>query len=72
LAFNDNILNIVNNGVGINKVTAQIKALASQIGSSEQEIEGFGKVESGKIKAGLKLLENAPDGVYKINQYSKD
>ena len=75
MAFNDRILSIVNNGVGMNKIAAQIKNLAGNIGSSEQKIEGISQVESNQIKAGLQLLAGAagtPDGYYKITKESKD
>jgi hypothetical protein len=35
MAFDDNILNIVNNGVGMNKIAKQIKELAATLGSQE-------------------------------------
>ena len=59
------IENVINNGMGINKIGAQIKALAGNIGSSEGKIDGLTQVESNKVKSGLQLLANAPDGYYK-------
>lgn len=59
------ITNVINNGMGINKIGAQIKALAGNIGSYEGKIEGLTQVESNRVKSGLQLLSNAPDGYYK-------
>jgi len=55
----------------MNKIAAQIKNLASTLGSSEQKIEGISQVESNKIKNGLQILagfDGTPDGYYKITQ----
>ena len=59
------IENVINNGMGINKIGAQIKALAGNIGSYDGKIEGLTQVESNRVKSGLQLLANAPDGYYK-------
>ena len=75
MVFNDDILGIVNNGVGINKVSAQIKSLAATIGSSTEKLEGISQVESNKIKAGLRILagtSGTPDGYYKVSTDQKD
>lgn len=62
----DNIIgNVIGSGMGINKIAAQIKTLAGDIGSYEGKIEGLTQVESNKVKQGLQLLANAPDGYYK-------
>lgn len=74
MVFNDDILGIVNNGVGINKVSAQIKSLAATIGSSTEKIEGISQVESNKIKAGIQILAGTagtPDGYYKVSTDQK-
>lgn len=65
------ITNIINNGMGINKIGAQIKALAGSLGSTEGKLEGISQVESGKVKAGLQILAGAPDGYYKITTETK-
>lgn len=57
--------NIINNGMGINKIGAQIRALAGNIGSTENKLDGLTQVESNKVKSGLQILANAPDGYYK-------
>ena len=75
LAKGDELMQVVNNGVGMNKIAAQIKALATSIGSTEQKIEGISQVESNKIKAGLQILagtDGTPDGYYKVSTDVKD
>ena len=64
--------NVVNNGMGLGKIAEQIKALAGSIGSSDDKIEGITKVESDKIKAGLKELAEAPEGYYKVTEQTKN
>lgn len=66
------IQNIVNNGMGVNKIGAQIKALAGDLGESDTKIEGLTQVESGKVKSGLQILANAPDGYYKYTKTNKN
>ena len=69
------ISNIINNGMGINKIGAQIKALAGNLGSTEGKLEGISQIESGKVKAGLQLLaetKGTPDGHYSVTNYTKD
>ena len=71
----DELMQIVNNGVGMNKIAAQIKSIAASIGSMENKIEGISQVESNKIKAGLQILagvSGTPDGYYKVTTDSKD
>ncbi len=69
------ITNIINNGMGINKIGSQIKALAGSLGSTEGKLEGISQVESGRVKAGLQLLagtQGTPDGHYSVTNYTKD
>lgn len=75
LAFDDDIFNIVNNGIGISKIAKEIKSLASSLGASEKKLEGVSEVQNRKIKAGLQVLsgfDGTPDGFYKISQNTKD
>ena len=75
LAFDDNILNVVNAGIGINKIGAEIKSLAGTIGSSESKLEGISQVEANKVRAGLQILagtDGTPDGYYQVTNESKD
>jgi len=46
LAFNDMVFDIVNNGIGLTKISAQIKSMAASLGSSTEKIEGITEVES--------------------------
>ena len=69
------IENIIGNGMGINKIGAQIKDLAGNIGATEGKLEGISQVESGKVKAGLQILAGTagtPDGHYSVTTYTKD
>ena len=71
----DELMQIVNNGVGMTKIAAQIKSMASTLGSNEQRIEGISEVQNKKIKAGLQILagtDGTPDGFYKVTQDKKD
>lgn len=74
LAFNDDIFNVVNNGIGLTKIAAQIKSMAAQLGSSTEKIEGITEVESKQVKAGLKILagtDGTPDGHYQVTNNTK-
>ena len=73
--FDDDIFNIVNNGVGLPKIAKEIKSLAATLGSQEKKIEGISEVQSNKIKAGLQTLagyDGTPDGFYKVTQDEKN
>ena len=74
MVFNDDILGIVNNGVGMNKISSQIKSLAATIGSSTEKLEGISQIESNKVKAGIQILagtDGTPDGYYKVSTDQK-
>lgn len=71
-APNDNrILEVVNNGIGIQKIAEFLKAQLPNLGTTEQTIEGYTKKDSDSIKKGLELLQDAPNGVYKQTIYTK-
>ena len=76
MRFNDSILNVVNNGIGMSKIAEFIKSNLPKIGSSENEtvIEGYTKKQANDIARGAELLMNAPDGDYKYTQtkYTKE
>lgn len=75
MVFNDQMFNIVNNGVGLNKISAEIKSLAAGLSTTDRKIEGISEVQNNRIKAGLQTLagvQGTPDGYYKITQNSKD
>lgn len=65
------IENVIGNGMGINKIGDQIKALAGKIGTSESKLDGISQVESNKVKQGLQILAGAPDGYYKVTTENK-
>jgi len=69
------IENVVNNGMGINKIGASIKALAGNIGSTTSKIEGLSEVQSKQVKAGVQLLtqtDGTPDGIYQVTTTNKN
>ena len=75
LAFDDQVFDIVNNGVGMSKIATHIKSIAGTIGSMETKIEGISEVQSKRIKSGLQILagtEGTPDGFYKVTNDKKD
>ena len=75
MVFNDQMFNIVNNGVGLNKISAEIKSLAAGLSTNDKKIEGISEVQSNRVKAGLQILagvQGTPDGYYKVTQDSKD
>lgn len=75
MVFNDQMFNIVNNGVGLNKISAEIKSLAAGLSTTDRKIEGISEVQNNRVKAGLQILagvQGTPDGYYKITQNSKD
>ena len=75
MVFNDQMFNIVNNGVGLNKISAEIKSLAAGLSTTDRKIEGISEVQNNRIKAGLQTLagfDGTPDGYYKITKNSKD
>lgn len=71
MKFNNDILNVVNNGIGVSKIAEFIKNHIPKPGTSEETIEGFTKHESNQIRQGLELLKEAPAGDYKFTKYTK-
>ena len=75
LAFDDQVFDIVNNGIGMSKIATHIKSIAGTIGSMETKIEGISEVQSKRIKSGLQILagtEGTPDGFYKVTNDKKE
>ena len=67
--------NVVNNGMGINKIGAAIKALAGNISSTTSKIEGLSEVQSKQVKSGVQLLaqtDGTPDGIYQVTTTNKN
>ena len=74
-AFDDTIFNIVNNGIGLSKISKHIKELAGSLSVPERKLEGISEVQAGRVKNGLQVLSGfseTPDGYYKISQDIKD
>ena len=73
LAFNTDLIDIAGSGVGLQTLIKNVKQNLAAIGSTEKVIEGYSRVESGKIKAGLEyILSGAPDGDYHLTTTTKD
>lgn len=64
LPFNNEIQEIVSNGVGMELIGEKIKQLLPNIGTDELVREGYTKHQAGEIKAGFELLQEAPNGDY--------
>lgn len=72
LPFNNEILQIVNNGVGMTKIAEFIRQNVSTLGTTDITQEGYVKKEADQIKQGIaslmqesQSLANAPAGEYK-------
>ena len=58
-AFNQSIIGVVQNGIGIKTVTDMIKNIISSLGSSETQQQGYVSVPAGKLINGIKELTQA-------------
>ena len=66
---------VVNSGMGVNKIGEAIKSLAGKLDSTTSKIEGLTEMQSKKVKAGLQIIaqtDGTPDGIYKITNENKD
>lgn len=75
LAFNkgDQLMNlVVNNGVGMSKISQMLNSLKGTLGSNEVTLEGYTKHEANEIRKGFELLTEAPAGDYEYSTYTKD
>ena len=61
LAGNDKILNVVNNGIGIDKVTEYIQKCIQGLGASKSEENLYANVNAGTILKGLNDFKQAVD-----------
>lgn len=59
IAFNNNLLSIVSNGIGINTVTNIINNVISKLGSSQTTEEGYVNTDSKRILKGLQDFKQA-------------
>lgn len=81
-AQNNQVLEVVSNGIGINKVVEMIKSRMSNLGETNQTIEGYTAKQSKDIHGGIQILEEAAaqtlasgmtvDGLYKTHVITKD
>lgn len=71
MAFQNGVLNIVQNGVSFKSVSEVINAIASNLGSSTTSQEGYSTKEGNQISQGIAALKNAGvgsmNGVYKVS-----
>lgn len=58
-AFNQSIIGVVQNGIGIKTVTDMIKNIISSLGSSETQQQGYVSAPAGKLINGIKELTQA-------------
>lgn len=72
LQVGDQLMEVVNNGIGMSKIAQHIKSILPSLGSSETVIEGYTKKESNQIRKGLEALAEAPDGDYKRTITTKE
>lgn len=80
MAFNNELLSIVQNGVSFDSVKDNINSIASSIGNKELKYSGYTKAQQGKIESGLQALGEMAhgseaghtiDGVYKDTYQNK-
>ena len=71
LAFKNDIFNIIDNGIGIDKVNELIRSITDKIGKTELENQGYSKIRAGQIVSGFEQLTEASkqgmsvDGLYR-------
>ena len=75
MAFNDSVLEIVQNGTSMNQISKFVEDIASKLGTSSQSLNGYTAKQAEKIAGGIQALQEATkenvqsmlvDGVYKI------
>lgn len=64
--------NVISNGIGLTKIAEHLSKLKGTLGSNDSTIEGYTKQQSAAIKEGVRLLADAPNGIYKTSQYNKN
>lgn len=82
LINNNNILPIIQNGIGIEKVREYIKTTFSNLGTSDVELEGYTSKQKENIVGGIQILDQLTqqqvaanmtiDGLYKNKVISKE
>lgn len=77
-AFKNDVLSIVNNGIGMKQITEQLLAVSSKIGTSTLKQEGYSEKNARGIVQGMASLEKAfqsgmtIDGLYHQGVITKD
>lgn len=82
-AFNNDILNIVENGIGMSAVTSIIDEAISNLGTTSISKEGYSARQENQITRGIEILQEAAskgvnlegmslDGLYKTKLLTKD
>lgn len=70
MAFQNGVLNIVENGISFESISKVINAIAGKLGTSTIHQEGYSTKEGEQIKSGIAALKSAGmglmDGVYKV------
>lgn len=70
MAFQNGVLNIVENGISFDSISKVINAIAGKLGTSTIHQEGYSTKEGQQIKSGIAALKSAGmgsmDGVYKV------
>lgn len=70
MAFQNGILNIVENGISFDSISKVINAIAGKLGTSTIHKEGYSTKEGEQIKSGIAALKSAGmgsmNGVYKV------
>lgn len=81
--FNNDILGIVGNGIGMPQINKLIRDSLAQLGTSTYSSDGYSSKVAGEVEAGVKFLQSAYkaganlegmgiDGLYKSNILTKD
>lgn len=70
MAFQNGVLNIVQNGISFDSISKVINAIAGSLGKSTIQQEGYTTKQGNQIAAGIQALKEAGtgtmDGVYKV------
>ena len=70
MAFQNGVLNIVENGISFDSISKVINAIAGKLGTSTIHNEGYSTKEGEQIKSGIAALKSAGmgsmNGVYKV------
>lgn len=84
LAYKNDILKVVQNGIGMESINKMIQQIISNLGVSETQKSGYSPVYQGKILGGLKIITEAAakgafdetamslDGLYKTSAITRE